>query len=166
MHVAFFRNLNLGQPASPNRDQLLEAFAAEGAIDVLSHQSNGTVAFRAPAHDPQAIGDAVARRLGLVCSYADVTLVRPVDWLASLGLGDLPDGCELTLVDGPSPFPEALPWSPSPEVTVLRADHLHAVVQNHLARRSFGTRVVERRLGVPATSRGVDTVLRLLARLS
>lgn len=44
-----------------------------------------------------------------MCGYADVAPVRSVEWLASLGLDDLPDGCELTLFDGPAPFPELLP---------------------------------------------------------
>ena len=166
MHVAFFRNLNLGQRRSPTRQQLVDAFVAEGATDVLSHQGNGTVAFRAPlGRDPQAIADAVAGRLGPVCGWGDVVLVRPVEWLASLGLDDQPSGCELTLFDGPSSFPEALPWSPDAEVTVLRADHLHAIVLNHRERRSRGTPVVEARIERRATSRGVGTVQRLLARL-
>ena len=164
MWVAFFRNLNLGQPRSPSRSQLVDAFEAEGATDVLSHQVNGTVAF-ATAGDPQALADAVAARLGPVCGYADVAPVRSLEWLAGLGLDDLPDGCELTVFDGPSPFPEPLPWTPSADVTVLAADGDHAIVQNHVERRSQGTRVVEARLGVRATSRGVGTVQRLLARL-
>jgi len=163
--VAFFRNLNVGQRRSPTRDQLLDAFAAEGATDVLSHQSNGTVAFSAPA-DPQGLADAVAERLPSVCDYADLAVVRSVEWLRDLGLDGVPDGCELTLFDGPSPFPEPLPWDPGRgDVTVLAADHLHAIVQNHVERRSNGTPVVEWRLGVPATSRGVGTVQRLLDRL-
>jgi hypothetical protein len=162
--VALFRNLNLGQPRSPSRAELVAAFEAEGATDVLSHQSNGTVAFAAEG-DPQLLADAVVARLGLVCAYDDVVLVRAVDWLRDLHLHDLPDGCELTVFDGPSPFPQALPWSPDgQEVTVLRADHLHAVVLNPRERRSRGTPVVEARLGVLATSQGAGTVLRLLAR--
>ena len=165
MWVAFFRNLNLGQPRSPSRAELVAAFEAEGATDVLSHQSNGTVAF-ATERDPQALADAVAARLGPVCGYADVAPVRSLEWLAGLGLDVLPDGCELTVFDGPSSFPEALPWSPhGVDATVLAADHLHAIVHNHVERRSVGTRLVESRLDVPATSRGVGTVLRLLARL-
>ncbi|MBL0749655.1 DUF1697 domain-containing protein [Nocardioides sp. G10] len=104
--VAFFRNLNVGQRRSPSRDQLLDAFAAAGATDVLSHLSNGTVAFTA-AGDPQPLADAVAERLSTVCDYADLAVVRPVAWLVDLDLDALPDGCELTLFDGPSPFPEA-----------------------------------------------------------
>ena len=164
--VAFFRNLNLGQRRSPTRAQLLEAFAREGVSDALSHQVNGTVVFSAPhGRSPQDLADAVVDRLGPVCGYRDVVLVRSVAWLAGLALHDLPDGCELTLVDAPGVFPERLPWTPDGEVTVLRADHLHAVVLNHRERRSRGTPVIEARLGVPATSRGVGTVQRLLARL-
>lgn len=128
MHVAFFRNLNLGQLRSPTREQLLAAFAAEGARDVLSHQSNGTVAFSTTG-DPQRLADAVVARLGPVCGYDDVVPVRSLAWLAGLGLDELPDGCELTVVDGPSRFPEPLPWRPDgQEVTVLRADRRHAIV--------------------------------------
>ncbi len=163
--VAFFRNLNLGQPRSPSRDQLLAAFAAEGATDVLSHQSNGTVAFASSA-EPQTVADGVVVRLAPVCDYAGRALVRPVRWLDALSLDGLPDGCELTLFDGPAEFPEPLPWDPARgEVTVLAADSRHAIVRNHRDRRSNGTPVIEALLGVPATSRGVETVLRLLARL-
>ncbi|MDR7251057.1 hypothetical protein J2X46_000029 [Nocardioides sp. BE266] len=164
MHVAFFRNLNLGQPRSPSRAQLVDAFEAEGATGVLSHQVNGTVAF-VTAGDAQRLASAVAKRLTPVCAYDDVVLVRPLDWLSSLGLDALPDGCELTLFDGSLPFPETVPWSPGPEVTVLAADGGHAIVQNHVERRSQGTRVIESLLSVRATSRGVGTVQRLLARL-
>lgn len=165
MHVAFFRNLNLGQPRSPTRTQLLEAFAAEGGRDVLSHQSNGTVAFTCDT-DPQALADAVAERLGPVCGYADVVPVRPLDQLGDLGLEALPEGCELTVFDGAPELPVALPWSsPGGEVTILSAGPGHAVVLNHLERRSNGTPAIERLLGVRATSRGVGTVLRLLARV-
>ncbi len=167
MHVAFFRNLNLGQRRSPSRVELVDAFETEGATDVLSHQVNGTVAFTAPdGRAAQEVADAVAARLGPVSEWTDVVLVRSVEWLESLDVDGLPDGCELTLMDGPEPFPEALPWDPGRgEVTVLRADGRHAIVLNHRERRSNGTPVVERRLGVPATSRGIGTVQRLLARM-
>ena len=163
--VAFLRNLNLGQRRCPSRAQLVEAFAAEGATDVLSHQSNGTVAFSASG-DAQRLADAVVARLEPVSEWSDVVLVRSVEWLVSLDLDELSDGCELTLMDGPEPFPEAVPWEPGRgEVTVLRADGRHAIVLSHREHRSNGTPVVEWRLGVPATSRGLGTVQRLLARL-
>ena len=166
--VAFFRNLNLGQRRCPSRDQLVRAFQAEDATDVLSHQVNGTVAFTTPdGGSAQDVADAVVSRLAQVSEWSDVVLVRSVEWLQSLDVGALPDGCELTLMDGPEPFPEVVPWDPGRgEVTVLRADGRHAIVLNHRERRSNGTPVIEWRLGVPATSRGIGTVQRLLARLA
>ena len=165
--VAFFRNLNLGQRRCPSRVQLVEAFEAEGATDVLSHQVNGTIAFTAPdGRSAQVVADAVVSRVQQLCEWSDVVLVRSVEWLESLDVDALPDGCELTLMHGPEPFPEAVPWDPGRgEVTVLRADGHHAIVLNHVERRSNGTPVIEWRLGVPATSRGIGTVQRLLARL-
>lgn len=165
--VAFFRNLNLGQRRCPSRAQLVEAFDAEGATDVLSHQVNGTVAFTPPdSRSAEDVADAVVRRAAQVSEWSDVVPVRSVEWLESLDLDALPDGCELTIFDGSSAFPEALPWDPGcGDVTVLVADHVHAIVQNHVERRSNGTPVIEWRLGVRATSRGVGTVQRLLARL-
>lgn len=163
--VAFFRNLNNGQRLSPTRDQLLDAFGAEGATDVLSHQSNGTVAF-ATDGDPQVVADAVAARMEGVSEWSDVVLVRSVAWLRDLGPAGFPDGCELTLYDGRDSFPEELPFfSERAAATILTADHRHAIVQNHVDRRSNGTPLLELLVGVPATSRGLGTVERLLARL-
>ncbi|NHN57147.1 hypothetical protein G9U51_15355 [Calidifontibacter sp. DB0510] len=47
--VAFFRNLNLGHPGSPDRLGLEAAFARAGADGIRSFQTNGTVAFEARA---------------------------------------------------------------------------------------------------------------------
>jgi hypothetical protein len=161
--VAFFRNLNLGQGSSPTRTQLVEAFTRAGATSVLSFQVNGTVAFDAPS--PQ-IGGEVVDRLTPVCGYADAVLVRPLAWLRDLELDGFPDGAEISLYDGPPVFPEPLPWlPPRGDLAVVRADALHAVSVNDLPGSSNATPVLERRLGVPVTSRGLPTVLRLLARL-
>lgn len=165
--VAFFRNLNLGQQRSPSTAQVRDAFAAEGATDVVSHQSNGTVAFASAGRPAQRLAQAVAERLADVRTWDDVVVVRDVVWLRDLRLDELPDGCELTLMNAAGPFPDALPFhSVRAAATILHADHKHAIVHNHVDRRSNGTPLVESRLpGVPATSRGVPTVLRLLDRL-
>jgi hypothetical protein len=161
--VAFFRNLNLGQRRSPSRDQLLAAMSDAGAADAQSFQVNGTVVFA--ADDPQAVADEAARLLVPVSGWDDVVLVRPLDWLASLRLEEVEGNAEVTFFDGPADFPGQLPWeAPRGEVTVLDASPRHAVVLNHREHRSNGTPVVEALLGVPATSRGVPTLLRLLDR--
>ena len=168
--VAFFRNLNLGQRRShsPTRAELLQAFTDAGAAAASSFQVNGTVVFEPGTADPQALADDVVTLLTPVCGYADVALARPVAWLRELDLEELPRHAEVSFFDGPDPFPEPLPWvAPRKDgLTVVRADHRHAVSVDDPERTSGATWVLEALLGVPVTSRGVPTMRRLQAKLS
>ncbi len=164
--VAFFRNLNLGQRRShsPTRPELLDAFERAGATDASNFQVNGTIIFDA-AGDPQTLADAVVRLLTPVCGYDDAVIVRPVPWVLDLEL-DVGPLAEVSFFDGPDPFPEPLPWEvPDAGLTVVRADPLHAVSLDDADHTSGATWALERRLGVPVTSRGVGTMTRLQARL-
>ena len=166
--VAFFRNLNLGQQRShsPTRLQLLDAFARAGATSATNVQVNGTVVF-ATDGDARALAEEVVRLLGPVCGYAGAVLVRPAAWLLDLDLS-VPDpaDAEVSVFEGPDPFPEPLPWRvPEAGLTVLRADGQHAVSTNDGPRTSGATRALERLLEVPVTSRGVSTIVRLQDRL-
>jgi hypothetical protein len=166
-HVAFFRNLNLGQRRShsPTRPELLDAFARVGATDASNFQVNGTIVFDTDS-PPQELADEVVRLLTPVCGYADAVLVRPADWILGLEL-DTGPLAEVSFFDGPDPFPEELPWeAPGAGLTVVRADARHAVSLNDAERTSGATWALERRLGVPVTSRGVPTITRLQARLA
>ena len=161
-HVAFFRNLNLGQRGSPTRAQLLEAFEVAGATDVISVRSNGTVAFRSTA--PVHTRDLVCSRLIEHTDWCDVAPVREATWVLELGerLAAVGGNGEVAFFDRRPEFPEPLPWRPEGgRVTVVAADRLHAVAVNDVARTSYATPVLERLLGVPVTSRGADTVLRV-----
>ena len=55
--------------------------------------------------------------------------------------------------------------SPAPACVVVRADDLHAVSLNDAERTTGATWALERRLGMPVTSRGVPTMERLQKRL-
>ncbi|MET0837291.1 MAG: DUF1697 domain-containing protein [Marmoricola sp.] len=165
--VAFFRNLNLGQRRShsPTRPELLEAFARAGATDASNFQVNGTIVFEAGSKDAQTLGDQAVRELTPVCGYDDAVIVRPADWVLALEL-DTGPRAEVSFFDGPEPFPEHLPWEPpGAGLTVIRADALHAVSLNDAERTSGATWALERRLGMPVTSRGVPTMQRLQVRL-
>ncbi len=164
--VAFFRNLNLGQRRShsPTRPELLDALERAGAYDATNFQVNGTVIFRSET-DPQTLADEAVRLLTPVCGYDDAVIVRPVPWILELELPEAPSA-EVSLFDGPDPFPEPLPWiAPGAGVTVIRADSLHAVCIDDVEQTSGGTWTLERLLGMPVTSRGVPTMTRLQARL-
>jgi hypothetical protein len=161
-HVAFFRNLNLGQRGSPTRARLLEAFEAAGADDVVSVRSNGTVAFRSSA--PARTRDLVCSRLIGHTDWCDVAPVRPATWVLALGerLADVEGQVEVSFFDARGDFPVPLPWRPDRgRVTVVAADRRHAVAVDDVPRTSYATPALEQLLGVPVTSRGADTVLRV-----
>ena len=163
--VAFFRNLNLGQRRShsPTRPELLDAFAGR-RHRATNFQVNGTIIFEHDG-DAQALANEAVRLLTPVCGYADAVIARPVPWILGLELETGPHA-EVSFFDGPDPFPEPLPWDvPGAGLTVVRADALHAVSLNDIERTSGATYALERRLGMPVTSRGVPTMLRLQARL-
>src|SRR4051794_12190160 len=165
-HVAFFRNLNLGQRGSPTREALLAAFEEARAAEISSFQVNGTVIFRASA--PTHTLDLVRSYLLTQTDYRDVASVRTARWVldlvdATAGLGE---HAEVSLFQARADLPVALPWRPDRgRVTVVRADRRHAVSVNDLARTSYATPELERLLGVRVTSRGLSTLQRLAERL-
>ncbi len=165
-HVAFFRNLNLGQRGSPTRDQLLAAFEDARATDVTSFQVNGTVVFRASA--PVHTMDVVRSYLFVQTEWHDVAPVRPARWVLDLVAAstDVGDRAEVSLYDLRADFPEPLPWRPSRgRLTVVRADRRHAVSVNDVPHTSYATPALESLLGRPVTSRGLSTMQRLADRL-
>ena len=165
-HVAFFRNLNLGQRGSPTRDQLLAAFEEARATEVTSFQVNGTVIFRASA--PVHTMDLVRSYLVSRTEWHDVAPVRSARWVIDLvaAATDVGERAEVSLYDQRADFPEPLPWRPSRgRVTVIRADRRHAVSVNDLPHTSYATPALESLLGRPVTSRGLSTMQRLAERL-
>jgi len=166
VHVAFFRNLNLGQRGSPTRDQLLAAFGDAGADDPVSFQVNGTVVFDSTA--PVRTLGLVRARLREVCGWHDVAPVRAAAWVRDLvdALGAVGDHAEVSVYDARADFPESLPWRPGRgRLTVVRADRRHAVAVNDAPRTSYATPELERLLDVRVTSRGLSTMHRLAERL-
>ncbi len=130
-HVAFFRNLNLGQRGSPTRAQLVAAFESAGAIDVTSVRTNGTVAFRSTA--PVRTRDLACSRLIGHTDWCDVAPVREATWMLALGerLSAVAGHAEVSFFDGRREFPHALPWRPDQgRVTVVAADRRHAIAVN------------------------------------
>jgi len=165
-HVAFLRNLNVGQRGSPSTEQVLEAFTEAGATDVTAVRSNGTVVFTSssPAH----ARDRACALLILRTAWCDVAPVRPAGWVLGLAdrLADVEGNAEVAFYDGRHDFPEVLPWRPEAgRLTVVAADRRHAIAVNDEPRTSYATPALERLLGLRATSRGASTVLTVADRL-
>lgn len=165
-HVAFFRNLNLGQRGSPTTQQVLDAFAEAGAGDVTSVRVNGTVVFASSS--PARVRDEVCSLLVLRTDWCDVAPVRSARWVHDLAdhLADVDGNAEVAFYDGRHDFPEPLPWRPSAgRLTVVHADRRHAIAVNDEPRTSYATPELERLLGLRVTSRGAATVLTVADRL-
>jgi uncharacterized protein (DUF1697 family) len=165
-HVAFFRNLNLGQRGSPTKAQLLDAFAEAGAVDVESFQVNGTIVFGSTS--PVRTRDQACALLGERTDWGDVAPVRSAAWILRLAdrLAAIEGNAEVSFYDARHDFRVPLPWRPETgRLTVVHADRRHAIAVNDRPRTSYATPTLERLLGVRVTSRGASTLLRLADRL-
>lgn len=85
LHVAFFRNMNLGQGWAPRTGAALEEpFRAAGATAVRSFQTNGTVAFDPGERGVAAVMAEVQEALAASNGYTDRCLVKPASLLVAM----------------------------------------------------------------------------------
>jgi len=83
--AAFFRNLNLGRAGSPTKAQLVAAFEAAGARDVMSVHAHGNVAFSAAdVRKARAIATKASEQLRTLCGLDEPVFVRSLNYLAGL----------------------------------------------------------------------------------
>lgn len=171
VHVAFVRNVNLGQRGHPSTDELLSAFAAAGATDALSFQSNGTIVFTARAAEADGLAQDAVAALARVARHerevvtASLASLRPL--VDEHGSAIDTHRRELTLHGGPALEPDSvalLEAERRAHCTVLDSAPGWVVTLNLRDRQSNGTPLVEHVLGIPATSRGLPTLVRLLEK--
>lgn len=177
--VVLVRNVNLGQRGHPSAADLLAAFAAAGAADAMSVQSNGTVLV--PSHDgaaldPAALAEAVEDALEVATGIRREVFALPLEAIAAVvdEHADRPDASrrELTVHAAPSPpLDDAAARDAERRGRcriVATGEHdgvAWAVVVNDVERQSNGTPVLERLTGGPATSRLLATLRRVVERL-
>ncbi len=167
--VAFLRNVNQGERGQPSTADLLAAFADAGCADAVAFQSNGTIVFHSP--DPEAvISDAVlalAARSGHERDGFGMplpVLARVVERHASqtdVGRRELTlhSGGILDL-DDPGVIGEAT----LRRCRIVDSGDGWVVSVNERDRESNATPVLERITNLPATSRGMPTLTRLVDR--
>ncbi len=169
VHVVFFRNLNLGHDGSPSGAQLVEAFG--GADVATSFQTNGTVVARSDDPD-RTLATARARLTGL--GFDHDAFVRPLadvsDVLAQVPVLDPAENVYRAVVsfhDAQAPADLELPLRSTDDLVEVR--RLEAAWSTSVCwkpRQTAGdvTGFLERLLGVPVTTRTVNTLERLVAR--
>ena len=175
-YAAFLRNVNLGRPGSPTRDQLEAAFLDAGATSAASFQVNGTLVFAIPpGARPRALASRAAERMRESCGLREPMFVRAVAELEALvasapfagQVADGRDACCITFLGAPRrPLP-ALPLvTPRGDLELLRSDDTHVLSVSRWVGKSGGSpnAWLERHLGEPATTRNWRTVVRLVEK--
>ncbi len=176
MHAAFFRNVNLGRPGSPTREQLEWAFLASGAATARSFQVNGTLVF-APAPGMRARGVAAraCEAMRASCGMREPVFVRSVAELAALvaaepfagRVADGRDACCISFLGAPRRALPALPFATARgDLELLRGEDTHVLSISRWIGASAGSpnAWLERHLGEPATTRNWRTVVRLVEK--
>ncbi|WP_171013044.1 DUF1697 domain-containing protein [Microbacterium sp. 2FI] len=168
-HVAFLRNVNQGQQGHPSTDDLRRAFAEAGCTEVVPFQSNGTVVFEAT--DPeQVVADAVAAlaaRSGTEREAFRMPMHDVVRLVEAHSAEPDAQRRELTLHGG-----SAIDLRGAANVreaarrrcVIAETGEGWAVSINERDHESNATPTLERITGLPATSRGLPTLVRLVAR--
>jgi uncharacterized protein (DUF1697 family) len=174
--VAFLRNVNLGQPNSPTREQLESAFRKAGAPWAASFMSNGTLVFSAsdPLH-AHRITQQACELLLEQCNMREPAFVRNLEHLARLVAEDpfLPfEDAEisersLTLFRPGSTVMVQTPLeSNRRDCLVFRIDAGEAFSVSRAidGKSGYPTPVLEKALHAPVTTRSWTTILRLVAQ--
>jgi uncharacterized protein (DUF1697 family) len=174
-YAAFFRNLNLGRPNCPNRVQLEAAFIAAGADDASSFLSNGTVVFTAGSHSKAVKILTLARKaLQDECGLKEPAYVRSLAALAELAALDpfaaivpeqVYERC-VSFLHADNVAPAAPLESRRRDVEILHFTAAEAFSVSRKIGNSPGSpnAFLEQLLGLPATTRSWNTLLRLLQK--
>jgi uncharacterized protein (DUF1697 family) len=174
--VAFVRNINVGQKGFPSRPQLEQAFLAAGARSAMSFQSNGTVV--AEVEDGmrlELLGDGAGEYLRAECGFGEAIFVRELAAIRAAVGEDPYAGIEDTgyphryvsyydyAGDPAGMFPLA---SAKGDCLVFAGtgQEAYSVAKEIRGVSGYPTPLLEKRLGVPVTTRSWTTLVRLVGR--
>ena len=173
--AVFFRNLNLGRPPAPTRAVLEAAFADAGAVNPCSFLTNGTVVFEAgsPAQAARILeaAQATLRRDGFdepaaLRDVAHLAALVASDPLAGVPLNDVYAACATFLIGTPADGVSLPSTNHKGDVRVVGWHDGMLLSLTYKLGASAGSpnAFVERTLGVPATTRVWNTVVRLVRK--
>ncbi|MEJ8854265.1 DUF1697 domain-containing protein [Variovorax robiniae] len=172
-YAAFFRNLNLGRPNCPTRVQFEQAFIDAGAMAAQSFLTNGTIAFDVGERAVDALLDEAAQLLATRCGLREPGFVRELSYLAALAKVAPFEGIDrstvyelcITFLHADAVVPQDLPViSPRGDVQIVHVTDAEVLSVAHKFGQSPGSpnAYLEKSLGLPATTRAWNTVLRML----
>ena len=173
--AVFFRNLNLGRPRCPSRQQFEQAFTDAGATMAASFLTNGTLVFdtssqRAAQRILAQASQAMAASCGLqepgfLRSVASLQTLADTDPFAGIDPATVYERCItfLPLDADASALPAA---NTRGDVQVLRHTGTEVLSLSYQLGKSPGSpnAFIEKALGTPATTRAWNTVARLVGK--
>jgi uncharacterized protein (DUF1697 family) len=176
-HVAFFRNLNLGRPNCPTKVQFEEAFVAAGAASASSFLTNGTMVFTTGSgRQALRVFNDACEILHGTCGLEEPGFMRTIEYLTELialepfveiDPGSVHACCTsfLHATDGLSVAQLPLE-SGRRDVKVLQMTDSEAFSVSIKVGNSTGSpnAFLEKRLGVPVTTRSWNTIVRLVQK--
>ncbi|MDB5832953.1 MAG: hypothetical protein JWR14_2783 [Caballeronia sp.] len=176
-HIAFFRNLNLGRPNCPTKVQFEEAFLAAGAVSASSFLTNGTMVFTTGSgRQAQKVFNGACEILHRTCGLKEPGFIRTMDYLTQLMALDPFVEIEsnsvhaccasfLHATDGLSVAQLPLESKRS-DVKVLQLTDSEAFSVSIKVGNTPGSpnAFLEKRLGVPVTTRSWKTIVRLVQK--
>jgi uncharacterized protein (DUF1697 family) len=173
-YVAFFRNVNLGHTRSPSRAQLENAFLQSGAESAVSFQTNGTLVYTAASREhAESVLVGAREALHRSCGTSEPAFLRALSDLTALqGLDPFrdrePEGSieyAITFLAAPVQISAPLRSSRGDiEVFRFTASEAFSTAQRMKAGIGSPNALLEKVLGMPATTRKWSTILRLLAK--
>lgn len=175
-YAAFFRNLNLGRANCPDRAQFEQAFLDAGAIEASSFLTNGTLVFRArPRAGALSLLARAAKILHAGCGLREPGFLRPLDDLADMVTADpfaqvdratVYECCVSFLHADIGELPPVPVASRRRDVEILRFTPGAAFSLSRKIGNSPGSpnAFLEKLLGLPATTRNWNTVVRLVQK--
>lgn len=177
-YAAFFRNLNLGRPNCPTKAQFEEAFMVAGASSASSFLTNGTMVFTVGAGSRARTVFARAREvLRSTCGLKEPGYIRTVEYLAALVAlnpfaavepGSVYACCVSFLHPESGQLAELPLASKRRDVQILQCTGSEALSVSLKIGNTPGSpnAFLEKRLGLPVTTRNWNTVVRLVQRHS
>ncbi len=171
--AALLRGINVGGKNKIPMAELKSLFSSLGFRDVATYIQSGNVVFRSPAGDAHDIAAGIEQRIAEVFGVSVTVLLRTPAELGEIAdsspfLGDESDLAKLHVVflDG-QPAANANtqldPKRSPPDQFSLRGREIYLHLPNGAARSKLTIDYFERRLGVKATARNWNTLIKLLA---
>jgi len=173
--VSFFRNLNFGRPGKPTKAQFIDAFERAGALEVRSFLTHGNAVFSASS---KRAALSIARQAGVYleacCGLTEPSFTRSVKHLAALvasnpfagaPVDEVYERCvsfvtadAVALLDLPVITPRR-----DVEIFEVGPEEFFSVSRKFAASPGSHNALIESRLGISATTRNWNTIVRVSA---